>query len=651
MNRRGARTRGSTVLLGLLAVLTASLAAAQSADPGPGPGDRAQAALHILDYVAVDYPGAVKDGAVVDQGEYDEQVEFAARARAALAELPARPEQAGLLADADRLVALVKDRRPGAEVAALASRMRWAVIKAYQVQVAPRRPPDLRQAAALYASQCATCHGAEGKGDGPAGRSLDPKPADFHDRGRMDQRSVHGLYSAITLGVDGTGMVGFKSLDESQRWALAFYVASLGRPEADARRGAELWQAGRARHVFRDLGSIATPSAREIEAQHGRDAALVLGHLQAHPDQAATPAGSAIATSIALLRQSVDAYRDRRARDARDLAASSYLDGFELAEASLDAVDRSLRADIEAEMLRYRGLVRAGAPLAEVEAQAARVEAMLDRARERLETGGLPAGATFLSAFAIVLREGLEALLIVAAMYALLVRAGRRDALVYVHGGWVAALVLGGITWFAASHVVEISGASREVTEGVTALLATGVLIYVGLWMHGKRHAHQWQAYLDRRLAGAVAGTTLWTLALVSFLAVYREAFETVLFCEAVAVQAGPAGRLPLLAGLGAAAAALLVLGWLIVKGSLRLPLGVFFGASSVLLAVLAVVFAGKGIAALQEAGWLPVHEVHVPSLPALGLYPNLQGLLLQAAVVILIAAGFAYTRRAARRP
>jgi high-affinity iron transporter len=445
-------------------------------------------------------------------------------------------------------------------------------------------------------------------------------------------------------------MASFGSLDEQQRWALAFYVASLGRPEADARRGAELWQAGRARHVFRDLGSIAAQSAREIEAQHGRDAALVLGHLQAHPDQAATPAGSAIATSRALLRRSADAYAAGRAREAQDLATSSYLDGFELAEASLDAVDPGLRRDIETGMSRYRGLVRDGAPLAEVEAQAERIDGLLGRARERLEAGGLPASAAFLSAFTIVLREGLEALLVVAAMYALLVRAGRADALVWVHAGWIAALALGGITWLGASRVVEVSGASREVTEGVTALIATGVLVYVGLWMHGKSYARQWQAYLDRRLRGALEGRTLWALALVSFLAVYREAFETVLFCEAVAVQAGPDGRVPLLAGLGAAAVALLVLGWLIVKGSLRLPLGLFFGATSVLVAMLALVFAGKGIAALQEAGWLPAHEVHFPSLPALGLYPNLQGLLLQAALVILITAGFAYTRHAARR-
>jgi high-affinity iron transporter len=129
----------------------------------------------------------------------------------------------------------------------------------------------------------------------------------------------------------------------------------------------------------------------------------------------------------------------------------------------------------------------------------------------------------------------------------------------------------------------------------------------------------------------------------VSFLAVYREAFETVLFYQALWIQAAPA-HVPVLGGLLAAAVALAVLGWLIFRGSVHLPLGLFFGITSVLLALLAVIFTGKGIAALQEAGTLPVDPVGVPGIPALGIYPTLLGLMLQAALVLLIAGVFIYT-------
>jgi high-affinity iron transporter len=434
------------------------------------------------------------------------------------------------------------------------------------------------------------------------------------------------------------------------RGPLAFFVSNRGGTAAAAARGAELWQGGQQRTVFPDLASVVTQTARAVETKAGPDGAAVLAYLRGRPDRVAATMHAAIETSQRRLRESVEAYRRGLATQAHDLAVSGYLEGFELVEAALDALDHRLRATVETEMIRYRSLLRAGAPLARVEEQAATLERLLVQAGDLLGAGALPASATFASALVILLREGLEALLVVAALCALLVQAGRRDALPYIHAGWLVALLLGGVTWMAASSVVTISGATREMTEGVTALMAAGVLLYVGFWMHGKSHARQWQAYLAGRLQGALGGRTMWTLALVSFLAVYREAFETVLFYQALALQAGPGGSMPLLGGVLAGAAVLALLGWMVVRGGARLPLGVFFGAGSSLLALLAVVLAGKGIVALQEAGWLPVDPVSFPSLPLLGVYPNLQSLLLQAALVVLVAVGFAWTQYSMRR-
>src|SRR4030095_1027657 len=128
------------------------------------------------------------------------------------------------------------------------------------------------------------------------------------------------------------------------------------------------------------------------------------------------------------------------------------------------------------------------------------------------------------------LGAGLEPLLGGAAIGALLVKTGRRDALPYVHAGWIGALALGGVTWVTASYVVTVSGAGREVTEGVTALVAAVMLLYVGFWMHRHAHAARWKTFLEGRVQAALSGRTLWTLASISLLAGYREAFETVVF-------------------------------------------------------------------------------------------------------------------------
>jgi high-affinity iron transporter len=102
-------------------------------------------------------------------------------------------------------------------------------------------------------------------------------------------------------------------------------------------------------------------------------------------------------------------------------------------------------------------------------------------------------------------------------------------------------------------------------------------------------------------------------------------------------------------AGFAVAAAGLVLLAWLILKMGLRLPVGWFFGAGSVLMAALAVVLAGKGIAALQQAGRLPVEPLDLPTIPSLGVYPTWQGALTQLVLVLLIVAAFTYSRRRPR--
>jgi high-affinity iron transporter len=634
----------------MLAVSLVLAGGAASAAPAGPPGTSAQTILHMLDYVGVDYPGAVKDGKVLDESEFREQIDFVTQAITMLGELPDRPERAALVEQARRLRSLVQARGPAEDVTRLVGEIRGAVVKAYQVPVAPARPPDLRAARDLYAARCAACHGAEGRADGPAAKGLDPVPSNFQDRERLDRLSAYALYSTIALGVPGTSMTAFADLSDEQRWGLALHVAGLADGPSERQRGAALWERRRRPAVFPDLSALATATAAETRARHGEDGAALLAYLRSRPDLLAQTGGDALARSVRLLGESLDAYRAGRAREAQDLAVSSYLDGFELIEASLDAVDRTLRGTVETEMIRYRAMLRDGAPVPAVEAQAARLQELLGDTRRVLSETGLSGWAAFVSAFFILLREGLEAVLVVAAIIALLVRAGRRDGLPAVHGGWIAALALGALTWVVASYVVTISGATREVTEGVTALAAAAILLYVGFWMHDKSHARRWQGYVQGRLSGALSRGTTWGLAGVSFLAVYREVFETVLFYQALWLQTTPGSEHALLGGLAAAAVALAILSWLIVRGGLRLPLGVFFGLTSIVMAALAIVLAGKGIAALQEAAILAHHPIAAPSVPLIGLYPDLLSVMLQVVLAATIVAGFTWRSRAVRR-
>lgn len=606
--------------------------------------------LHMLDYVGVDYPQTVQNRQVTDPAEYAEQQEFSDQIQSLVRELPPAPAKESLQGKAKDLAALIREKAEGEKVSALASEMRLALMDAYQVSAAPRRLPDLTAAAALYRNHCAVCHGMEGRGDGPQAANLQPPPNNFHDTERQYQRSLYGLYNTITMGVDGTGMQGFTQLSEEERWALAFLVGSFPFTENQRAQGAELWRARGADRKDWDLKSLTTLTPNQIAARFGEEGLNTLAYLRSQPTALAATGETPLQFSARKLEESLARYRAGDGKAAYELAISAYLEGFELAEASLSAVDSGLRSRVEKEMADFRTLIQRQAPVQTVAKQGQRLQGLLAEAGERLNNGSLSPTMSFVSAFVILLREGLEAILVLAAIAAFLVKTERRDSLPYLHAGWVSALALGVATWAVAAYVIDISGASRELTEGVTALLAAVILFYVGFWLHNKTHAKRWKQFIESKVRGALSGRTLWALAAVSFIAVYREVFETVLFYQALWMQSGPSSQHLVVAGFVVAAVMLVGLSWLIFRFSVRLPLRLFFGANSVLLYLLAIVFAGNGVAALQEAGKLPIDPVDFPRVDLLGIHPNLQALCLQAALLSFAIVWAIYSHRSASR-
>jgi high-affinity iron transporter len=603
----------------------------------------AQTILHLLDYIGVDYAEAVEEGKVKNADEYKEMIEFTAQVTARLRALPDNPRKAALLTEAEALAKLVADKAAPPAVATASGMLRWALVEAYRLRLAPRAAPALERAPGLYAQHCAACHGAEGRGDGPAAKRLEPPPSNFHDLERMAQRSVYGLYNTITLGVEGTSMASFKQASEEERWALAFFVANLGIPDERVRSGERAWQSGSGRKAFGDLGSVATLSTNEVTARYGEDAARIQDYLRAHPEALRK---SPIAFAREKLADAAQAYGQGNRAAAREAAMTSYLEGFELSEASLANIDPGLMREIEGRMMELRSAIERGVPVEEFDRHVEAVDALLSAAAEKLGAGALSGATAFTASLVILLREGLEAILVLAAIIAFVVKTGRRDALPWVHAGWIAALALGAVTWFAATFLLEISGANRELTEAITALLAAAVLLYVGYWLHGKSYAQAWNRFINEHVGQALGKRTLWAMAAVSFLAVYREMFEVVLFYQALWAQAGESAQAAVLSGMGAAALALALLGFALFKYSVRLPIGPFFGVMSALLALLAVIFTGHGVAALQEAGAIVLTHLDFDPIPLLGIYASAEAIAAQLAALALVALGIWSARR-----
>ncbi|HET6804907.1 MAG TPA: FTR1 family protein [Frateuria sp.] len=645
----GIRNKWAARLLLACLLIPGSAVLAQALPPPPGTATTAGAPApatvdqtwQMLDYLATDYAGAVHDGRVVSASEYAEMREFAGTVRQRLAQWPPGPAMPSLQAQAARLVHLIDNRAGTGVVAHQAHALADALLAAYPVPTAPTRTPDLARGAVLYRQTCAACHGARGQGDGPAAAALEPPPIDFTDRARADQRSVLSLFEAISQGVKGTAMAGYADrLPADDRWSLAYYVGSLAYAH-QAGEGAEAWKdnaAARAR-----LDSLETLSRARVEqlapALGERQARAILGYLRAYP-HALPSTVSGLALAREKLAASLAAWHRGEPDEAGRLALSAYLDGVEPVEPQLDARDAALRAQLETAMGAYRTAVAGGG--ADVIARERAADELLQRGQALLAGGSAGVASAFIGAWTILVREGLEALLVVVALLAFLRKAERPAMLRYVHAGWSLALLAGLATWAVASYAVAISGAGRELTEGLSSLFAAVVLLCVGLWMHRKSVGGRWQAYLKAKMA-ATLDRSAWFLFGLAFLSVYREVFETILFYVAMWNE-GP--RPWLLGGIGAGAATLAVIAWVLLRTSRRLPLGKFFSASSALIAVLAVVLTGKGIAALQEAGWIGVHVAPLPRIELLGIYPTWQSFTAQAIVALVLAAGYGLNLR-----
>ena len=265
-------------------------------------------------------------------------------------------------------------------------------------------------------------------------------------------------------------------------------------------------------------------------------------------------------------------------------------------------------------------------------------------------------------AFLILIREGLEALLVVAAVVAYLVKSGNQRFTKWIYLGVLAGLAGSGLIAVLFTFLFGGSGPVQEISEGVCALIAMLMLLWTSNWMLNKSSVEAWNRYIRTKTESAVADAQnkvaadegvglgmVVSLAMLSFLAVFREGAETVIFYESIYSMSRDAQGMWI--GGIAAGVVLLVIFLVLRFTSVKIPIGPFFLVTSILMAVLVVIFAGGGIHALIEGDLIDGHYLSsVPTNDWIGLYPYVECLAAQAiaaiAVLALFAVGFARKRK-----
>ncbi|HZO83302.1 MAG TPA: FTR1 family protein [Candidatus Binataceae bacterium] len=246
----------------------------------------------------------------------------------------------------------------------------------------------------------------------------------------------------------------------------------------------------------------------------------------------------------------------------------------------------------------------------------------------------------FLYSSGILIREGLEALLVIIALLAAVREAGQERRVRDIYAGALTAIAMSLALAWAVNHLIEDN--TSDTLEGIFQLLAAATLFYVSSWLTARAQSERWRDFLTRKVeaARALNGPSI-ALGLTAFLAVMREGAETIVFFQALLAGATEtAERHAVTAGLLAGAVVLAVVFAVLRKAAYHIPLGSFFRTTSVLLYALAVIFVGQGIASFQESGVVRATFVdHVPTVQMLGLFPTIQTLAAQGALIALAAA------------
>jgi high-affinity iron transporter len=592
--------------------------------------------VFLVQYVGSDYRGAVADGRILDEPEYQEMLQFTRILQEEQSRLS--PETSEVGDGLRRLAAMVEEKEDPAKVLALTRELVTLMTRELGLVTYPARAPRVEEGKKLFASACAQCHGDTGSGLGPSAPGLEPPPTSFRDA-RMKKVAPRQLYNAVGFGVEGTAMPSFEdAFSPAQRWDVSFYLMTL-RDDFSPRAPSTPLSVS-----IRDL---ATLSDEELSASAGLDAAAIDYYRSAVPE---TEDEELLRMAERKLAESYSAFQNGDREAAVRLSIEAYLEGIEPAEATLLSMDAGLVRNLERELTQFRAQIREGAGREAVEARLDRIQELTADARKTLSGSTSGFSFAFLQSAAIILREGIEAALLVALLLSYLAAAGIPELRRYILGGAFAGLVAGGLTWFLAQLVIESSTLQREALEGVTSLLAAAVLFSVSVWVVHNADLKRWKSYIHEKATSAVGTGSGLALATVSFLAVYREAFETVLFYQALWLRSGSQSFGAIAMGLLAGAVALLAIIVLMFRYGKRIPLKPFFAITGVLLGVLSLVFAGYGIAELQKIGWIQETPLAwVPYVPFLELQPTLEGLSLQLGIFLSFLLSWFYT--GAKRP
>ncbi|MDR3364514.1 MAG: FTR1 family iron permease [Clostridiales Family XIII bacterium] len=336
-------------------------------------------------------------------------------------------------------------------------------------------------------------------------------------------------------------------------------------------------------------------------------------------------------------------------KDGVDDAYFGYYEKLGFERATLSYLSGARAAQVEYEFSAAKKAMLAGKD-AEAKAAVENLKTFLTEDAAELDGTEESSIGVFLASLLIITREGFEAIIIVGAIIAYLIKSGNKDKARAVYIGSVIALAASVLMAFILNSLAGANGENQEIVEGVTMLVAVAVLFYVSNWMVSKSEAEAWTKYIEGKVAGSISRGSMFSLAFAAFLAVFREGAETILFYQALSADTDTYKNM-VWTGLGVGAVLLVVIYLAIRFLSIKLPLKPFFLGTSVLLFIMSIMFTGSGIKELQEGNVIGVTPIPGGlTVDILGIYPTAETLLPQLALLAVTVIAFVVQIRKGNR-
>jgi high-affinity iron transporter len=586
--------------------------------------------VHTLNYIGHDYVHAVANGQVISEDEYHEMLEFSENAEKYFKEFSSEwsdADSAQVGALLSELITDIKEKAAPTVVAAKALEVKGRVIALTGLKTHPFSYPNLANGKKLYLGNCANCHGATGHGDGPDAKGMQPAARNFHDEERMSEIAPAHVFNTTRLGVQGTGMPPHPKLEDDEVWDVAFYLVSLryeGQPKATG-------------FPEISLEKISTESDHQLEEQFSLSKEQLAAIRLQQPVQGND---HFLKTAETYLDKVLSSYSGADNRQALKYASLAYLEGVEPVELHLKATDPELSEQLEKQFLHIRKMINEKRSESELSDSIAAARLTIQQAQLLLQSKEYSFWMALFMSLSILLREGLEAFLVIMVILSVLKATNAAHAARWVHAGWIAAILIGVILWFVSTELIAKSMASVELIEGIISFVAVAMLLYIGFWLHSKSEIGKWKEYVSNRINNVMNEGNLIGIAALSFFVVFREVFESVLFLSALNIESGGKQSSGILSGVLLSFTIVMVLAYFALRFSAKLPIPKLFKISSLVMGLLAVVLAGKGIHSFQEISTIPIHGIPLFRIELLGIYPTLEttlGQLLVAVILVLL--------------